>query len=173
MAPTSTELKSETSTEVDRDAFAQAFALAEQVGRSGNVPVGASVMHGGVLIASAGNLRETLQDPTAHAELLALREAAQRLGRWRLDDVTLYVTLEPCAMCAGAIVQARVGRVVYAAAEPKMGAHQSLHRLFEGSHTRVEQHHELAERSAHLLADFFEGLRARPQSSLDDQNRAL
>lgn len=135
--------------------------MAEQVSRSGNVPVGAVLVAGSRIIARAGNLRETLQDPCAHAELIALREAAKVLGRWRLDDTTLYVTLEPCAMCAGAIVQARVARVVYAASEPKMGAHESRYRLFDGSHTRVERRHDLNARAVALLGDFFEALRER------------
>lgn len=146
----------------DDAAFEVAFAMAEQVSRSGNVPVGAALVAGSRIIARAGNLRETLQDPCAHAELIALREAAKALGRWRLDETTLYVTLEPCAMCAGAIVQARVGRVVYAASEPKTGAHESRHRLFDGSHTRVERRHDLAARAVTLLGDFFEALRERP-----------
>ncbi len=143
-------------------AFEVAFAMAEQVSRSGNVPVGAALVVGGRIIAQAGNLRETLQDPCAHAELIALREAARKLGRWRLDDATLYVTLEPCAMCAGAIVQARVAKVVYAASEPKTGAHESRYRLFEGSHTRVERRIELSARAVTLLGGFFEALRERP-----------
>lgn len=145
----------------DDEAFEVAFSMAEQVSRSGNVPVGAAIVAGSRFLARAGNLRETLQDPCAHAELIALREAAKALGRWRLDDTTLYVTLEPCAMCAGAIVQARVGRVVYAASEPKTGAHESRYRLFEGSHTRVERRHDLTARAVALLGDFFEALRER------------
>jgi tRNA(adenine34) deaminase len=142
-------------------AFEVAFAMAEQVSRSGNVPVGAALEVGGRIIAQAGNLRETLQDPCAHAELIALREGARKLGRWRLDDATLYVTLEPCAMCAGAIVQARVSKVVYAAAEPKTGAHESRYRLFDGSHTRVERRNDLSARAVNLLGAFFEALRER------------
>ena len=93
----------------------------------GDVPVGAIVVDAsGVVLASAHNRREADGDPTAHAELLALRAAARSLGRWRLDDCTLLVTLEPCTMCAGAAVLARVGRVVYGAADPKAGAVGSL-----------------------------------------------
>jgi tRNA(adenine34) deaminase len=86
------------------------------------VPIGAVVEHGGELIAAAHNERELRQDPTAHAEILALREAARALGSWRVLDATIYVTLEPCAMCAGAIVLARVERVVFGADDPKAGA---------------------------------------------------
>ena len=87
-----------------------------------DVPIGAVVVHGGEVIASAHNERELRQDPTAHAEILALREAAGALGSWRVLDAVLYVTLEPCAMCAGAIVLARLARVLYGAADPKAGA---------------------------------------------------
>jgi len=87
-----------------------------------DVPIGAVIAHRGELLATAHNERELRQDPTAHAELLALREAARALGSWRVLDTVLYVTLEPCAMCAGAIVLARVPRVVWGAADPKAGA---------------------------------------------------
>jgi tRNA(adenine34) deaminase len=146
-------------------AMAIAMQMAARVGDSGNVPVGAVVMMGDVIVARAGNLRETLQDPTAHAELLALRDASQRLGTWRLDEATLVVTLEPCAMCAAAIVQARVKRVVYAATEPKTGAHQSIMRMFDGSATEVVQLSEAAPASAALMARFFEDLRRRKRES--------
>lgn len=134
----------------------EAQLLAERAGRLGNVPVGAIITIGGRVIARAGNLRETLQDPTAHAELLALREAAQATGSWRLEGATAYVTLEPCAMCAGALIQARVARVVYGAREPKTGAHASIHRLFEGTGVVVEEHSGAARASARVLAEFFQ-----------------
>jgi tRNA(adenine34) deaminase len=100
------------------------FALreAELASVHGDVPIGAVVVRRGELIAAAHNERELRQDPTAHAEVLALREAARALGSWRVLDATLYVTLEPCAMCAGAIVLARVERVVFGAEDPKAGA---------------------------------------------------
>lgn len=139
--------------------------VAARAGRLGNVPVGALVVHEGRVIGRAGNLRETLQDPTAHAELLALREASQALGSWRLEGATVYVTLEPCAMCAGALVQARVGRVVYAAREPKTGAHTSVHRLFEGTGVCVDEHPGAARASAQILAAFFEGRRGVREQS--------
>ena len=141
--------------------MSQAMAVAKRVAESGNVPVGAVIVVDGEVVARAGNLRETLQDPTAHAEILALRDASQRLGSWRLEDAVAYVTLEPCAMCASALIQARVQKVVYAATEPKTGAHQSVLRLFDGSATVVEQDVEAAPRSAELLAVFFEDLRER------------
>ncbi len=93
------------------------------------VPVGAAIVHDGRLIARAHNQRERLRDPTAHAEMIAITQAAESLCSWRLDGCTLYVTLEPCPMCAGAIVQARVPTVVYGAADPKAGAVDSLYQM--------------------------------------------
>ncbi|MGH2982360.1 MAG: tRNA adenosine(34) deaminase TadA [Solirubrobacterales bacterium] len=104
----------------------QAIELAKGAAEHGDVPIGAVVVRGGEVIGAAGNERELRSDPTAHAELLALREAAGRLGGWRIEDATLCVTLEPCAMCAGAIVLARVARLVYGAADPKAGAAGSV-----------------------------------------------
>ena len=99
---------------------------AEVAGARGEAPIGAVVARADEVLAAAGNERELRADPTAHAEVLALRAAAARLGGWRIPDSTLYVTLEPCAMCAGAIILARVSRVVYAAADPKAGAAGSV-----------------------------------------------
>src|SRR5688572_18173921 len=96
-------------------------ALAEN-----EVPIGAVIVHDEIVIASAHNQRETLRDPTAHAEMIAITQAAESLGSWRLENCTLYVTLEPCPMCAGAIVQARVPLIVYGALDPKAGAVHSL-----------------------------------------------
>ncbi len=93
------------------------------------VPVGAVIVHDGRIIAAAHNQRETLHDPTAHAEMIAITQAASALGDWRLEGCTLYVTLEPCAMCAGAILQARIPLVVYGATDPKAGAVQTLYQL--------------------------------------------
>ena len=107
-----------------RDEYFMRLAIreAERALEHEDVPIGAVLAHGGEAIALAHNERELRQDPTAHAETLALREAARRLGSWRVLDSVLYVTLEPCAMCAGAIVLARVPRVVYGASDPKAGA---------------------------------------------------
>jgi tRNA(adenine34) deaminase len=110
----------------DEELMRRALAEAEHAAEHGDVPIGAVVARGGELIAAAGNERELRRDPTAHAEVLALRAAAEHLGGWRVPDATLYVTLEPCAMCAGAIVLARVPRVVYAAKDPKAGAAGSV-----------------------------------------------
>ncbi len=100
----------------------QALAQAEQAAALGETPVGAVLVIGDAVIAAAHNMRETWQDPAAHAELLVVREAAARLGRWRLSDATVYVTLEPCLMCAGALVLARVNRLVYGCRDPRAGA---------------------------------------------------
>jgi tRNA(adenine34) deaminase len=104
-----------------------ALAEAEKAVACGETPVGAVLVIGGEVIAAAHNMRETWQDPTAHAESIVLREAATRLGRWRLFDATLYVTLEPCLMCAGALVLSRVDRVVYGCRDPKAGALGSVY----------------------------------------------
>ncbi|MBI3811306.1 MAG: tRNA adenosine(34) deaminase TadA [Nitrospirae bacterium] len=110
----------------DEKFMAVAVEEARRAMEAGEVPVGAVVVHDGDVIARAHNLREGLQDPAAHAEMLALREAARKLGRWRLTGTTLYVTLEPCAMCAGALVLARIDRLVYGCDDPKAGACGSI-----------------------------------------------
>ncbi|MFP5318793.1 MAG: tRNA adenosine(34) deaminase TadA [Acidimicrobiia bacterium] len=130
----------------------------------GDVPVGAVALVDGTVVASRHNERERAGDPTAHAELLALRDAAEAVGGWRLAAVTLVVTLEPCPMCAGALVAARVGRVVFGAYDPKAGACGSLYNLCADPRLN----HEVAvtggvrsEESAALLAAFFTGRRDR------------
>ena len=110
----------------DRRFMAMAIEEARRAAAQGEVPVGAVLVAGGEVLASRGNERERLHDPTAHAEMLVLRDAAALLGGWRLQDTTLYVTLEPCAMCAGAMVLARVKRLVYGADDPKAGAAGSV-----------------------------------------------
>ena len=146
------------------DARFMRLAIDEAVGclASGDVPVGCVVVRGDEVVAAAGNARERLGDPTAHAEVLALREAAAARGSWRLDGCTLYVTLEPCAMCAGAIVLARIDRVVVGAADPKAGFAGSLGNLLQDD--RLNHHAELttgvlAEGSAELLTSFFRARR--------------
>jgi tRNA(adenine34) deaminase len=113
------------------DMAAMDLALAQAAGAAerGEVPVGAVVVADGRVVGAAGNQREASGDPTAHAEILALRQAAAELGTWRLTEATLYVTLEPCPMCAGALVAGRVGRVVFGATDPKAGACGSLYNL--------------------------------------------
>lgn len=115
---------------------------------AGDVPVGAVVVHDGRIIGRGRNQREKLQDPTAHAEMLALTAAATHLGHWRLEGCTMYVTLEPCPMCAGALVLARVARLVYGAVDPKAGACVSLYSI----PTDVRLNHRV-EIAAPLLAD--------------------
>jgi tRNA(adenine34) deaminase len=106
-----------------------AIDQARRAGAAGEVPVGAVVVAGGRVVGAAGNEREATGDPTAHAEILAMRQAAAALGTWRLSGATLYVTLEPCPMCAGALVAARIDSLVFGAADPKAGACGSLYNL--------------------------------------------
>jgi tRNA(adenine34) deaminase len=143
-----------------RDEHFMRLALreAERAAEHDDVPIGAVVVRDGEVIGAAGNERELRSDPTAHAEVLAIREAAARLGGWRLPDSVLYVTLEPCAMCAGAIVLARVPRVVFAATDPKAGAAGSvLDVLGEPrlNHRPQVDSGLLAAESASLLESFF------------------
>lgn len=126
------------------------------------VPVGAVVVHSGQVIGRGHNLRETSQDPTSHAEMIAIRAAAKEIDSWRLEEADLYVTLEPCSMCAGAILQARLKKVVYGATDPKAGAAGTLYNLLEDN--RFNHQVELvtgvrAEESSQLLKDFFRQLR--------------
>jgi tRNA(adenine34) deaminase len=143
-----------------RDEYFMRLALreAERALEHDDVPIGAVVVHGGEVIAAARNERELRGDPTAHAEILALREASAHLAGWRLLDTVLYVTLEPCAMCAGAIVLARVPRVVWAADDPKAGAGGSVLNVL--AEPRLNHRPEtarglLAEESADVLRAFF------------------
>jgi tRNA(adenine34) deaminase len=143
-----------------RDEYYMRLALreAERALDHDDVPIGAVVVHQGEVVAAARNERELRRDPTAHAEILALREAAGRLDSWRLLDTVLYVTLEPCAMCAGAIVLARVPRVVYAADDPKAGAAGSVLDVLDEprlNHRPAVARGLLAEEAAGLLRAFF------------------
>lgn len=124
----------------------------------GEVPVGAVAVAGGEVIARGHNLRESLQDPTAHAEMIVIREASGRLGKWRLTDLTLYVTIEPCAMCAGAIVLARIPRVVFGAEDLKAGAGGSLFQILQepALNHRVELVTGVSEyKCRSIMKDFF------------------
>jgi tRNA(adenine34) deaminase len=125
----------------------------------GDVPVGAVVIHEGNIIAQRHNERELTGDPTAHAEVLALRDASQKIGGWRLDECTLVVTLEPCVMCAGAAQSSRIGRLVYGAANFEAGATASLYNVMSDprlGHNPPVEHGLLAEESAALLKEFFQ-----------------
>jgi tRNA(adenine34) deaminase len=143
-----------------RDEYFMRLALreAERALEHDDIPIGCVVVHDGEVLAAAPNERELRGDPTAHAEILALREASDKLGGWRLSDTVLYVTLEPCAMCAGAIVLARVPRVVWGAPDPKAGAAGSVLDVL--GEPRLNHHPDsagglLAEDSALMLREFF------------------
>ncbi len=147
----------------DDDAMCLALDQAIAAAAHDDVPIGAVVVRDGQVIAARHNERELTGDPTAHAEILAVRDAAKVVGHWRLLDCTLYVTLEPCVMCAGALVNARIGRVVFAAADPKAGAVVSLYEIC--SDQRLNHRPPVvggvrAEESAAMLRAFFAGRRA-------------
>ncbi len=149
--------------EFDQRMMAQAIAEAERALEAGDVPVGAVVVHEGRIIGRGHNQREQLQDPTAHAEMIALTAAAASLGSWRLIGCTLYVTLEPCTMCAGAIVNARLDRLVYGAEDPKAGACGSLFNIVADerlNHRVPVVRGVLGTVCAQLLRDFFARQRA-------------
>lgn len=144
-----------------------AIDLARQAGAHGDVPIGALVVRDGRILGVGFNTRERDHDPTGHAEVVAVREACRQARRWRLDGATLYVTLEPCPMCAGTLVNTRVARLVYGAHDPKAGAVRSLYELCEDS--RLNHRLEvlggvLAEPCAALLKDFFRAARARAKA---------
>jgi len=142
----------------DETAMRRALAEAAQAVGHGDVPVGAAAVIDGRVIAAAHNERQRSGDPTAHAEILVLRDAARQLGSWRLTEVTVVVTLEPCPMCAGALVAARVRRLVYGASDPRAGACGSLYNICADprlNHQLAITPGVLAEASAALLRTFF------------------
>jgi tRNA(adenine34) deaminase len=150
----------------DETFMREALALAQTAAEVGEVPVGAMVVRDGAVIGRGYNQPVSGHDPTAHAEVVAMRDAARRLGNYRLNDCTLYVTLEPCAMCAGAIMHARIARVVYGAADPKTGACGSVVDLF--SEARLNHHATvtggvLASEATDLLQAFFAARRGASQ----------
>ena len=150
--------------ETDLGHMRAALAEAEAAAGEGEVPVGAIVVAGGAIIARGHNRSETDIDPSAHAEIVALREAARKSGNYRLTDATLYVTLEPCAMCMGAIVQARIERLVFGAYDPKAGAAGSAIDLSESpsfNHRFEVNGGVLAEECGAVLKTFFESKRDR------------
>jgi len=153
---------------VDRLAMATALAQARRAAAQGDVPVGCVIVGAdGTLLAEACNEREHAADPTAHAEIVALRRAARRQGHWRMVDATLYVTLEPCAMCAGALVNARVARVVWGADDPKWGGVVSQYAIgVDGklNHTFGYTAGLMAQESVALLQGFF-AIRRRAQKA--------
>ncbi len=150
---------------IDHDShwMRRALELAYEAVTADEVPVGAILVRDGKVIGAANNQRETLKDPTAHAEMIAITQAASALDDWRLERTTMYVTLEPCIMCAGAILQSRVPRVVFGASDPKAGAVASLFRLLEDP--RLNHRCEvlggvLAEPCGRVLTEFFASKRA-------------
>ena len=149
--------------------MSECIALAGEAAARGDVPVGALVVMDGAIIGRGFNQRETHDDPTGHAEIVALREACRRAGRWRLDGASLYVTLEPCPMCAGALVNARIARLVYGASDPKAGAVRSLYALCDDPRLnhRIEIRAGLMqEPCAAMLRDFFRGARKRAREGV-------
>ena len=145
----------------------EALKLAEQAKREGDVPVGAilvqETIEGPKVIARAFNKKESLKSAVAHAEILAIEQAGHKLKRWRLNDCVLYVTLEPCSMCAGALVQARLHRLVYACSDPKAGAVHSLYQITEDrrlNHQVKVQSGVLGEEGSQLLKNFFQKKRS-------------
>ena len=153
--------------------MARALEMARLAGLRGEVPVGAVLVRGRRLVAEGHNLTVTLQDPTAHAEILVIRQGAAAGDYARLDDATLYVTLEPCACCAGAIVLARIPRVVYGAADPKAGMVGSLGNLLQDprlNHRAVVTAGALSGPSSRLLTAFFRARRRRATTARDDGN---
>lgn len=147
----------------DEKYMKEAIKEALKAAKKGEVPIGAVIVKEGKVIGRGHNLRETKKDPTAHAEIMAIRQAAKKLKNWRLSGCTLYVTVEPCPMCAGAIVLSRIERVVYGTEDKKSGAVKSLYNLL----TDVRLNHRVSEiisgvqkeRSTEILKDFFKNLR--------------
>lgn len=145
------------------EAMRIALDEAKLAAAKGDVPVGAVVLHNGEIIAQRHNEREASNDPTAHAEVLALQDASKRLNDWRLSECTLVVTLEPCVMCAGATQSARIGRLVYGAANFEAGATATLYNVMSDprlGHNPPVEHGVLAEESAALLKEFFASKRS-------------
>ncbi|MCY3918065.1 MAG: tRNA adenosine(34) deaminase TadA [Chloroflexi bacterium] len=156
-------------TEDDRKWMRLALRQAERALETNDVPVGAIAVHRGEMIGRGHNRREADKDPTAHAEMIAMREAAAALHTWRLDYVTLYCTLEPCAMCAGAMVLARLPRLVFAASDPKAGAAGSVFDLTRHHRLNHRVHVDgglFADEAAELLRRFFQNLRAGSRSRI-------
>lgn len=148
--------------QLDKFWMQKALNLAKAAARRGEVPVGAVVVCDGQLVAAAGNRKESLATPIGHAEIIALHQAAKKLERWRLTDCTLYVTLEPCMMCAGTLWQARIGRVVYGAIDPKGGALGSLYDFANDdrlNHRYPVESGVLGEKCAEVLQKFFKNRR--------------
>ena len=150
----------------------RAIVLARRAAAIGEVPVGAVVYRGKELLAEAANNRESSADPTGHAEVVALRKAGERIGAWRLEECSIAVTLEPCPMCAGAIVNARMGRLIYGATDPKAGACDTLYELTRDkrlNHRLETVGGVLANRCGRLLSEFFKRRRAEKRAEKKKQ----
>jgi tRNA(adenine34) deaminase len=150
----------------DKDEYfmSEAIKEAKKAETLGEVPIGAVIVYQDQIIARSHNLRETTQNAITHAELMAIQEACKAIGSWRLEETTLYVTLEPCPMCAGAILQSRIPRVVYGARDPKAGSVDSLYRLLNDSRLNHEcdvTEGVLADECGSLLTNFFKAIRER------------
>jgi tRNA(adenine34) deaminase len=155
--------------EIDENFMKMALDEARLAPDKGEVPIGAVLVYEGEVLARGHNFKETLNDPTAHAELLVLKEAARKLGRWRLTGAHLYVTMEPCSMCAGAIVQARISRLVFGVRDPKAGACGSVFNIPQEPRLnhRVEIFNGALEQEIQeLLQGFFSRLRARVERTI-------
>jgi len=153
---------------LDEEYMALALAEAAKAAAEDEAPVGAIIISQGKIIGRGHNLRESGKDATLHAEMIAIREACQNMGGWRLPGATIYVTLEPCPMCAGAMVQARIGRLVYGASDPKSGAAGSvidLVRLDALNHQLEVSSGVMADEASALLRDFFAAKRKKNQQS--------
>lgn len=148
----------------DEKFMREAIIEAQKASGLNEVPIGAVIVYKDEIIARGHNIRETSQQTLSHAELIAIKEANERIGSWRLEDCTLYVTLEPCPMCAGAILQARMKRVVYGATDPKAGCAGTLMNLLDDTrfnHQVEVEKHVLETECASLLTDFFKRLRKK------------
>lgn len=157
--------------EMDRKFMRLAIEEARKAETLGEVPIGAIIVKDGEVIARAHNLRETSQNAVTHAELSAIQDACSEVGSWRLEETTLYVTLEPCPMCAGAILQSRIPRVVYGARDPKGGCVDSLYRLLNDprfNHECEVTEGVLADECGDMLSEFFRALREKKK----EQKRA-
>lgn len=151
----------------DHHYMQEALEEAKKAAALGEVPIGAVIVYKDEIIARAHNLRETTQNALTHAESMAIQEACSKIGSWRLEETTLYVTLEPCPMCAGAILQSRVPRVVYGARDIKAGCVDSLYRLLNDprfNHECTVTEGVMAERCGQILTDFFKALRDRKKA---------
>ncbi|HWK21592.1 MAG TPA: tRNA adenosine(34) deaminase TadA [Ureibacillus sp.] len=160
--------------ERDQKYMLEAMEEAKKAQDLGEVPIGAVIVHKGEIIGRAFNLRETSQNAVTHAELMAIQQACEAIGSWRLEETTLYVTLEPCPMCAGAILQSRIPRVVYGARDMKAGCVDSLYRLLNDSRFNHEcevTEGILAEECGEMLTSFFRSIRARKRAEKIERKR--